>query len=986
MRKNLILTFLFILSIIFSTNVLSFEERFYVVDAGRNFDDFYVLTRVYTFPVDSNENLFRWYQSYGAQRIEPDLLCFKLTEGFRDTNGYCYSPFEQRTMMWNRNELDLKNDFLLDLELQFSDSTEIGRICGSNHDSTCKGGMGIAFVMIPEADDNDLRTYVGSPGRFLGAIPYDTVNGIYSKYSSNMPEHYIVLEFDTFCNEANYDDLPGLSIEPKPGAEKVDHIALVNTKYLHHYPPSNPKHEKIDTSHKDVKASSDIYCVRIKWENINSKYKLSVYVKNKSTQNMYKERYSYEFDSLGQVMQPLSRYNSKVNWGIAAGAETERYSSTQRVIFKNLIKDEQYGGVYINKHIPCSFLLYLVNVDNTKQFLYPTLDDCCGYQLRHFENSTQVCINEIKEIVVGRTQDIESYGIKIDWYDDNDSLLESNNNVFNLQEYKKSITYLLPYFVLRAHIEKEFNNQGNLDTVRDDLYFHIYLTNNYFAINDTNCTNIGNNVYCFSANSSKLDTILLSPNIGSCNYEIIDVDSNKYDTIPYLNNRELCFRLKENLDTCETEFGIRRVCDGCADSVRIKLNIYNNNISSNDIRIIKSCFGPKIQINESTCSDSLLNYKLKFNNGTSIPIIDNYLPIDTNNYEEECWLEIYDKYTNAKLDSIYFSNLVGYDDLFPFYQESPTITKLDRSGEQEDICNYVVSCKLLSSLDTLKYEITSEIYGNRTTLYTNSNLEILDTIQVQCIDGSPIEYILNISCKADRLFPSIDVCTDTLILMCSCNGCDYCDAFDDKIHINIARDSAGVLIDLGNKNGYGTRGRYCKFRVNIDDYLGCDNSGSRILLQSPNNGHGEWLFPINLDSLVYQVAGSNGLGGELYEYVQDTIRISYITPQGDTCYKEQPVYCECYAGVDLEIRPNAYPELPTVCSYTVKEMETGGITFLLKDIQGSVVQILGQLDANSSPVGDIPINTTLLPSGVYFVTAEKNGIVVSYNPVQFIKQ
>ena len=141
-----------------------------------------------------------------------------------------------------------------------------------------------------------------------------------------------------------------------------------------------------------------------------------------------------------------------------------------------------------------------------------------------------------------------------------------------------------------------------------------------------------------------------------------------------------------------------------------------------------------------------------------------------------------------------------------------------------------------------------------------------------------------------------------------------------------------------------------------------------------------------LDSLVYLITGLGLDFTHIYEYVQDTIRISYITPQGDTCYKEKPVYCECYAGVDLEIRPNAYPELPTICSYTVTEMETGGITFLLKDIQGSVVQVLGQLDANSSPVGDIPINTSLLPSGVYFVLAEKNGIVVSYNTVQFIKQ
>ena len=826
----------------------------------------------------------------------------------------------------------------------------------------------MAFVMIPEADTNDLKTYIGSEGPFLGAIPK------LGDANSNMPLDFIVLEFDTYCDIIF--NTQGICDEPE-----VDHIAIVNTQSLCHYPPVAPRHRKIDTS-DNVKASSDIYCVRIKWEyRDNNGYYLSVYVKNKKMQSNYQLRYEMFFGALDQVLAPLSLSNPTVNWGMAGGAESQKYSSTQRVIFKNLIIDDIFGGVYINEHIPCSFTLYLVNENNTKQFLYPTLDDCCEYQLRHFENSTEVCINEIKEIVVGRTQDIESYGVKIDWYDMNDSLLESNNNIFNLQNYKKNIKN--KNFILRAHIEKEFYNYGILDTVKEDLYFHIYLINNHFAITDTNCANIGNDVYCFNASSSKLDTIFLP--IG-CGYEIIDVDSNKYYTIPFLNNRELCFRLKDNLDTCETEFGIRRICSGCTDSVRIKLNIYNNDISLNDIRILKSCFGPKIQINEGTCSDSLLNYKLKFNNGTSIPIIDNYLPIDTNNYEEECWLEIYNKYTNAKLDSIEFSNFVGYDDLFPFYQESPTITKLERSGEQEDICNYLVSCKLLSSLDTSKYEITSEIYGNRTTLYTKSNLEIQDTIQVQCIDGSPIEYILNISCKADSLFPSIDVCTDTLILMCSCNGCDYCDAFDDKIHINIARDSAGVLIDLGNKNGYGTRGRYCKFRVNIDDYLGCDNSGGHILLQYPNNGHGEWLLPIHLDSLVYRVAGSNGLGGEMYEYVQDTIRISYITPQGDTCYKEQPVYCECYAGVELEIRPNAYPELPTICSYTVTEMETGGITFLLKDIQGSVVQVLGQLDANSSPVGDIPINTSLLPSGVYFVLAEKNGIVVSYNTVQFIKQ
>ncbi|MBQ6269984.1 MAG: hypothetical protein IJK61_07695, partial [Bacteroidetes bacterium] len=619
MQKKLLFIISILLSTLFYNNLFAENTTLFVVDAKRNLGDFYVITSSDSIPG------LKYISYSSSDDINSDLVRFNLTTVYK-VNSSIYNHFSQRTIMWNKMELDLTKDFLLDLELQFSDTNEIGTRCWSNNDSMCKGGMGIAFVMIPKADTNDLKTYIGSPGKFLGAIPFDTTNGIHPEYGCNMPNYYIALEFDTYCDEDSTNYQLSLCDEPNSGKPKIDHIALVNDYHLCHY-PLNSVYEEIDTNHYDVKASSDIYCVRIKWFKSNNKYKLYVYVKNKMTQDDFNLRYIRTFDSLGQVIPTLSQSNSTVNWGIAGGAESEQYSSTQRVIFKNLIVDNDnlYNtGVYINKHFANSLSLYLVNQDNTKQFLYPTVDDCCGYNLRHFENSYSVCIEDIKEIRIGHTQEIEYLGLKINWYDENDSLLESNNNVFNLQDYKKNITD--KNFILRAEIEKVISNQGYPDTVREDLYFHIKLKNNYFAINDTNCIYVEDSMaYYFRANPSTFDKIKLS---SICNYEFSNIDSSKFITVPFYdshNTKKINFRLKDSLDICETEFVVRRHCSDCSDIDSLKIKVYTyNDIRLKDIRILKSCSGPKIQIKDNGCLD-MLEYGIRLDNDTCFPIIDNQL-------------------------------------------------------------------------------------------------------------------------------------------------------------------------------------------------------------------------------------------------------------------------------------------------------------------------------------------------------------------------
>ena len=969
--KLFLLTLLILLSNIFPINIFAsdLKDTLMTGDAKRNIFDFYVITSY-------KKIMGKDYVSYEPpEDIDTDLVCFILTRTFRtDTNNLgIEAPFPQHTMMWNKYELDLTKDFLLDLELQFRDTNEINQLCHTNNNDTAKGGMGMAFVMIPLSDTNDLKRYIGDGGPHLGVsfAPYtDTL--------LKMPTEYIAVEFDTYCNKKREPD----STIYDESHITFDHIAIITDENnMCHMPLSATSScVKIDPAHPNVKDSAHIYCVRIKWENRNNNYYLTVFVKNKTTNtHNYLERLEKSFDSLGQVLKGLSASNPYVNWGMSAGAEFEEYSSTQRVIFKNLIVgdegDEYLRGVYITEQFPFLFL-YLVNLDSTRQFLYPTLDNCDA-NLRHFKNSNSVCIEDAKEILIGRTQDIASYGIKINWYDMNDSLLESNNNKFDILSHKNLIT------------DREFNIRAELiriiqsDTIVIDLYFTIYFKNPFFVITDTNCINIGDTLYYYKAKTFNIDKIKLP---SGCIYEFTDIDSSKFQIIPYYNQstNNVYFKLIDSLDICETEFGLSRLCSNCSDTSNVKIKVYNyKNILSKDIRVLKSCSGPKIQIAEHPCSN-MLNYGLKFYDNTWLPIIDNQLPLDTNNFDILWRVIVFNKNTNTILDEV---DIIcsEYDVLFPFYQEAPRLIKLDRSGELKDTCNYIVYCKLLSSLDTTKYEISSNIYNNRKVLFPNDNLELLDTIQMHCTDSIDNIYVFDIICKADSILPSINVCSDTLNLNCSCNSCYDCDLFQDEVNINIARDSAGVLIDLGGNNGFATKGRYCKFRININDYLGCDSLGDRIIIHSPSNNHGEWLTS-NLDSLVYLVSGSDGLGGELYELVKDTIRISYITPQGDTCYKEKIIYCDCYAGVEIQLRPNAYPEMPTICDYSVKEMFTGGIIFLVKDIQGNVVQNLGMLNSSSPLDGEILINTHLLSSGIYFVVAEKNGFIVSYSAVQFIKQ
>ncbi len=921
------------------------------INVGRLFDTFFVRS---TYHGGSSD-----VTSFSQDGLSCRLTCTKSCP----TISYDLTE-EQRTVMWNKIPLDLTKDFLLDIELRFKkNKTDVAHCDGEEI-----GGEGITFAMIKtkldtEENINMLKHTIGRGMGYLGIAD--------NRISS--PFNFFAVEFDTRRNDSSYiyKDCDYVDWED---SINYDHIAFLQNSAEHR--PRQENCKPIDITMDNVKDSAFSYCVRIKWKkpDKNNMSKILVYVKSPRDER-FRLAHKMYFDSLNSLITGLDSTHL-VNWGITAGASSI-YKSIQSVVFKNLFIDDPNEYIYMdfgNDKIIYSNISFRHYNDTT--ILYPSYDNC-DMNITSFTNDTLVCWQNAKEVLI-QLHD----SVKVNWYDNNSNsnsniLLDSAINQFDIWKNKQAIVDNK----LNLKLKLIKYNYPYIDTL-GTLYFLLRFKNSpMLDIPDgRRGFNTENNIYKFFSTSGNQSIYI--PWINRKDYELDGIDNDKFVRSPSIKKDSIVFELDTSKDFCYTDFILRRKEYACSQSQSIKIRVYKYiKMENNNIRFIRTCAGNKLQIHRQCLSDSLI-YKYSYNDTIFYSVPENGI-IELSLDENDLLIYVWDKKTNKQLDDYY---LWGYtvEDIAPLYEEEPEMIKLERTN---DTCKYVIKGKF-SYLDTNKYKIQATFDTINRNLHINSSLEFLDTIKLKCVNGLSKEYKIDIHCNAQGKFLDTIVCRHSFNLNCSCDPCKYCDAFNENVFIKVDRDSAGTLIPLNGDNGFHTPGRYCKFRIDINGLETCENLQDNLIIHNPDaNSSGEWQTQ-NIDSLVYLVTGPD------YNYddiirpirVNDIIKISYITPNGDTCTKEQKVYCDCYVEICIMDITLVEPSGKYSINYTIMGHNATDIKFKLKDSQGNSLNTIHSLGANSPLSGNFMFDAGSLVAGTYFIIAERNGQILSSKPAKFIKK